>query len=208
MVGDTRDARDLHFTPHSSVNGHTFYRCLERIVGEESAARYARRFGPLDNSHSGGTVLNYEALAVYAYSTELTWHERINSELWSGNPTADVVLFTDVLNGTLAKLPPYLLNSRVVYRGFKADNLDTFLRRYRLGHQVTFPAFTSASFKQELAFGGNVLFTIRTLTGKAIWYLTANFDELEVLIPSGRSFRVVDVDRHPDAAVINLDELR
>ena len=176
-------------------------------MGEEAAARYARRFGPLDDSHSGGTVLNYEALAIYAYSTELTWHERINSELWRGDPSADVVLFTSVLNSTLTKLPPYLLNSRVVYRGFKADNLDAFLRRYRVGHQVTFPAFTSATFKRELAFGGNVLFTIRTLTGKAIWYLAANFDEMEVLIPSGRSFRVIDVERHSEAAVISLDEL-
>lgn len=188
------------------MNGQTFLATLSRIVGVENAKTYALRFGSLDGEFHEG-VLNYEALAVYAYSTELAWHAVVNRELWSGSPSREVLEFAEVLNLTLAKLPPYLMNDRTVFRGFHTDDLPALLARHRPGSTVYYPAFTSASFKRELAFGGNVLFIIRTLTGRAIWYLAANYDELEVLIPSGRSFLVVDVDQTRDRAAIVMDEL-
>jgi hypothetical protein len=188
------------------MNGKKFYQILACIVGEDNAELYSKRFGPLDEPQND-TILNYEALAVYAYSTELLWHQQINDELWSGNPSPEVAAFTAVLNGVLAKLPPHTLNRGVVYRGYNTENIDEFLTKYALGSKIHFPAFTSASFREELAFGGNILFTIRTLTGKAIWYLAAKFDEYEVLIPAGTTFNVLNVERRANRAVIALEEV-
>jgi hypothetical protein len=180
---------------------------LQKIVGEDAAKRYASRFGPLESSQSGGEILNYEALSIYAYSTELTWHQRINTELWSGTPSEEVLLFTSVLNQTLAKLPPYLLNNRIVYRGYHCDDIAALASSYQNAGTVRFLGFTSATFDPKLAFGGNVFFTIRTLTGKAIWYLAASYAEFEVLIPSGRSFSVSKIDSRERRPAIDLEEL-
>lgn len=188
------------------MNGQVFFDCLAEIVGMENAKRYCLRFGPLDDLLSG-SISNFEALAVYAYSTELNWHQRINEELWSGSPSHEVRLFAEVLNGTLAKLPPYTMNDRRVYRGYRTKDLSAFIARHAEGAIVHHPAFTSASFKPELAFGGNVFFIIKTLTGKAIWYLAANYQEFEVLIPAARSFQIVSLVVREDRAQIIMDEL-
>jgi len=187
------------------MDGDTFINCLEQIVGKDSANRYAQQFGNLDEPFTD-TLLNYEGLAFYAYSTELNWHERINRELWSDSPGADVVTFAKVLDTALGKLPPYALNDRIVYRGYNCDDLDRFLASYPLASRVHFRGFTSATFRQELAFGGNVLFIIKTSTGRAIWHLAANYDEFEILIPSRRHFMVLQVERRSASAVIFLEE--
>ena len=166
------------------------------------------RFGPLDHAFSIENVLNYEALAFYAYSTELNYYEIINRELWSENATQDVLLFEEVLNGALAKLTPYVLNDRVAYRGYSAPDLAAFVRNYQPGATVVFRGFTSASFREDMAFGGNVLFIIRTLTGKAIWHLAAKYEEFEVLVPSGKKFEILNVEfQQRDRVLIYLEEL-
>lgn len=183
-----------------------FWRCLCSIVGEKNAIVYSKRFLPLDGLFYND-LLNYEALAFFAYSTGLNWHERINAELWSGVPSLEVRTFAAVLNEALAKLPRFTVNEGTVFRGYRTKNLSSFASRYPVGEIAVFPGFTSASFKQESAFGGNILFIIRALTARAIWYVSANFGEFEVLIPAGRTFRVLHVDVVNDRAVIALEEL-
>lgn len=188
------------------MDGATFFASLCNIVGAETARRYAMRFGHLDHVFYD-KLLNYEGLAFFAYSTELNHYEIINRALWSGSPSSDILVFAEVLNEALAKLTPYVANDRVAYRGYSAPNVAAFVRSYPPGGSIVFHGFTSASFKADLAFGGNVLFIIRTLTGKAIWHLAANYDEFEVLIPSGRAFTVSAVEHEYNRVLIYLEEL-
>ncbi len=183
-----------------------FWRCLCNIVGEQNAIFYSKRFLSLDAIFHNN-ILNYEALAFFAYSTGLNGHERINAELWSGVPSPEVRTFSVVLNEALAKLPRFTMNGGTVFRGYRTEDLSALVSRYPVGEIAAFPGFTSASFKQEGAFGANVLFIIRALTARAIWYVSANFGEFEVLIPAGRTFRVLHVEVRNARAVITLEEL-
>ncbi|TIS65600.1 MAG: hypothetical protein E5W92_19850 [Mesorhizobium sp.] len=188
------------------MNGKVFLECVAKIVGIETAERYAKRIGDLDKPHTN-TILGYEALAFYVYSTGVSWHDHINGSLWSGNASPEVLQFVDVLNRALGKLPPYVLNEGLVYRGYRTDDAEALAARYTVGQVVRFPGFTSAAFREEDAFYGNVLFTIRALTARRIWFLAADYYENEVLIPAGRSFQVVDVTTSYGRAAIFLDEL-
>jgi hypothetical protein len=187
------------------MNGAEFFRCVERIVGADNAALYASKFGPLDDFQFNN-LLNYEALAFYVYTTSLAWHAVINRELWEGHAREEVLIFKDVLNAALEKLPRYTAKGGVVYRGYTAADLGPFLANYRRGTLVVFPGFTSASFEADEAYGGNGLFIIRALTARAAWYVSANFHECEVLLPTDRSFLVLEVEQRGDQAVVNLEE--
>jgi hypothetical protein len=96
------------------------------------------------------------------------------------------------LNAALGKIPAITGPASTVYRGFQTDDLVAFQSNYPLGATILFPGFTSASFSQAGAFGGNVLFIIRALSARAIWWLSPNFHEEEALLPTDCSFRVVD----------------
>jgi hypothetical protein len=188
------------------MDGEKFFGHLIKIVGEDNATLYSKRFGPL-NEKQHGEIVNFEALAFYVYTTSLNWHDLINEQLWSGAPSPEVCVFRDVLSHALQKLTIHKSNSGVVYRGYNVPHLQSFLRRYEPGSTVHFPGFTSAAFKEEHAFGGNVLFIIRALTARAVWFLSANFHECEVLIPAGRNFAVTSTIHQGNRAVISLEEL-
>lgn len=190
------------------MQGEEFFECLKAIVGSDNASRYAGRFGPLDGDANVHGLKNFELIAFFAYSTGMLWHQYINEQLWSAGPDKNVLVFRDVLNRALFKFPAYKGNGGTVYRGYKVDDLDGFLKNYVAGAVVRFPGFTSASFKEELAFGGNVLFIIRALTARVIWYVCATYDEYEVLIPAGRNFEVVEVVKDAWRTVVLLEELK
>lgn len=137
-------------------------------------------------------ITNAEALAFYVYSTANGWHTYINQQLWSGRPTPDVLAFAGVLNAGLGKIVAIAGKQGTVYRGYNADELNDFAGKYPEDGVVTFPAFTSASFSESGAFGGNVLFIIRALSARSIWWLSPNFHEEEALLPTGCTFRVID----------------
>lgn len=145
------------------MNGEAFLQCVGKIVGIETAERYAKRIGDLDKFYTD-RILGYEALGFYIYSTGLNWHDYINGSLWSGSAPPEVLQFADVLNNALGKLPPFVLNGGLVYRGYRTDDVRAFVTRYKVGQVVNFRGFTSAAFRQEDAFFGNVLFTIKALT--------------------------------------------
>lgn len=183
-----------------------FLRALVDIVGTENATVYARKFGPLDEPFHED-ILNFEALAFYAYTTAMGWHQIINEQLWSGRPTAAVRVFASALNSGLSKLDRYKGGGGLVYRGYAAPDLAQFAARYSPSRTVVFPAFTSATFHAPSAFGGNVLFTTRAINARVIWFVAADFLEHEVLFPTGCQFRVVESDRRSDRLHILLQEV-
>ena len=183
-----------------------FYAALVEIVGTENARSYSGRFMPLGGPLTG-TLYNFEGLAFYVYTTGLNWHEYLNAELWKESPNPNCLVFRDVLNAALEKIPLYRARDGLVFRGFQTRNIDEFLEGYKAGRTIVFPGFTSASFAQDHAFGGNVLFIIKALTARAAWYVAAAFHEYEVLIPAGRLFHVRDVQRTAARAVILMDEI-
>jgi len=178
------------------VRGTRFYEVLKRLIGGAEAARCLGRICDLNKLDEGfyDQITNTGALAFYVYSTANGWHGYINTELWSGNPHQDVVAFAEVLNSGLSKLAPIKGTNGTVFRGYNADDIDAFAAQYREGQVVTFPAFTSASFKETGAFGGNVLFIIRALSARAMWFLSPNFQEEEALLPTDCRFQIVDTE--------------
>jgi hypothetical protein len=178
------------------VRGPEFYQLLKRLIGTAETDRCLRKICPPDKLEERfhDQITNTEALAFYVYSTANGWHNYINSQLWSDNPHPDVVTFAEVLNSGLRKLAPIRGTNGTVFRGYSAPDLDRVAAQYLEGQVVTFPAFTSASFKESGAFGGNVLFIIRALNARAIWFLSPNFHEEEALLPTGCRFQVVDTE--------------
>lgn len=172
-----------------------------------NATRYASKFGDLDALGYTNNILGYEALAFYVYTTSISWHNLINKELWSGEPRPEIAAFTTVLDAAILKLPAYTLQGGLVYRGYNAPDLSKFAGEYLVGSVVIFPGFTSAAFREETAFGGNVLFIIRSLNACAIWFLAADYLEDEVLFPTGCRFQVMNLERHPHRLAILLQEV-
>jgi len=176
------------------VRGQKFLELLRRLIGHKEAARCLNKIckpEALDDRFHD-QITNVEALAFYIYATANGWHHYINEQLWSGRPNSDIVAFADVLNSGLSKIVAITGKQATVYRGYNTDDLDGFSEQYVQDQVVRFPAFTSASFSQTGAFGGNVLFIIRALSARSIWWLSPNFHEEEALLPSGCTFRVID----------------
>jgi NAD:arginine ADP-ribosyltransferase len=176
------------------VRGPEFLDALGRLIGADETTRCLGKICNLEalDHIFHVEITNIEALAAYIYSTANGWHSYINKQLWSGSPSSDVAAFAQVLNSTLSKMAAIAGRSATVYRGYNTRDLDAFSAPYVQDEIVTFPAFTSASFSLEGAFGGNVLFIIRALSARAIWWLSPNFHEEEALLPTDCSFRVVD----------------
>lgn len=176
------------------MRGSEFIDVLRSLIGIDETARCLNKICNLEalDEQFHDQIKNFEALAFYVYSTAKGWHSHINEQLWSGSPNGDVVAFAQVLNSGLSKIVAIAGKQGTVYRGYSTTELDAFAARYVQDEIVKFPAFTSASFSEAGAFGGNVLFIIRALSARAIWWLSPNFHEEEALLPTDCSFRVVD----------------
>ncbi len=187
---------------------------LERLIGAAEANRCVGKIchpAKIDEPFHGD-LTNIEAIAFYIYATANGWHSFINAQLWTGTASRDVSAFTNVLNTALGKIPPITGTASTVYRGFQTGDLASFQSNYPLGETVAFLGFTSASFSQSSAFGGNVLFIIRASSARAIWWLSPNFHEEEALLPTDCHFRVVDkqietIGSEPVRLVIVLHEI-
>jgi hypothetical protein len=196
------------------VHGVEFLQVLERLIGATEATRCARKICLVEQLDEIflGRIVNFEAVAFYVYATANGWHSAINAELWTGRPSSDVAAFAEVLNTALDKIPPIGRAAATVYRGYLTDDLSFFDASYAIDGVVSFPGFTSASFSQTGAFGGNVLFIIRASSARAIWWLSPNFHEEEALLPTDCHFRVVDkqtetIGSGPSRLVIVLQEI-
>ena len=178
------------------MRGTIFYEVLKRLIGDAEAARCLGRICNLNalDEKFHDQITNTEALAFYVYSTANGRHSYMNAELRSGNPLPHVVAFAKVLNSGLGKLAPIKGTNGTVFRGYSANDLEALAAQYSEGQLVTFPAFTSVSFKETGAVGGNALFIIRALSARAIWFLSPNFHEEEALLPTGCRFQIVDTE--------------
>ncbi|WP_322516957.1 ADP-ribosyltransferase domain-containing protein [Rhodopseudomonas palustris] len=195
------------------MRGARFFDVLTRLIGLDEASRCLRKICKIDqlDAQFHEQISNFEALAFYVYSTANGWHSYINRELWSGHPNPDVTAFAEVLNTALGKIAAITGKPSTVFRGYHSEDLSAFSASYAEGQIVRFPAFTSASFSETSAFGGNVLFIIRALSARAIWWLSPNFHEEEALLPTDCSFQVIDKELRSLSAearlVIILQEL-
>jgi NAD:arginine ADP-ribosyltransferase len=176
------------------VRGSEFLDLLRRLIGIDETVRCLNKICHAESLEEQfhEQITNSEALAFYVYSTANGWHSYINAQLWSGDSDPDVKAFAEVLNAALGKIVAITGKSATVFRGYDADDLVEFGLKHVEGSVVEFPAFTSASFSEAGAFGGNVLFIIRALSARAIWWLSPNFHEEEALLPTGCLFQVVD----------------
>lgn len=186
--------------------GADFLLVLDRLIGAEESARCVRKICAPDalDEKFLDEITNAEAVAFYVYSTANGWHSYINEQLWSGTPSRDVAAFAEVLNGGLGKIVAIAGVQATVYRGYDARDLTAFGSRYVEGRIVDFPGFTSASFSETGAFGGNVLFIIRALSARAIWWLSPNFHEEEALLPANSRFQVIDKELKRDGNDVRL----
>jgi hypothetical protein len=190
------------------MRGSEFLDVLRRLIGVDETARCLSKICNLEalDDKFLGQITNVEALAAYVYTTAMGWHSYINEQLWSGRPNREVVAIAQVLNSALSKIVAITGNQGTVYRGYSAHDLDAFSAQYAQDEIERFPAFTSASFSQASALGGDVLFIIRALSARAIWWLSPNFHEEEALLPTDCSFRVVDKFLEHGRLVIVLQE--
>jgi NAD:arginine ADP-ribosyltransferase len=141
-------------------------------------------------------------LAIWIYTTPNDWHRRINEALWLGRPSSDILIFAEVLNGALRKLP---VVARTVYRGWQSDSLDDFLRTFQAGRVLTWPGFVSTTRSPEKAYIGNVLFRIRSLTGRSLHGVGAEESEEEVLFQTGTRFMISAVSEASSGLVVVVD---
>jgi hypothetical protein len=175
-------------------------RALYRRYRDETKAARAKRAGP-DYGLS-----EFEQLAIWIYScTKGSWHQRINSELWRGPCSVEVSMLTHLLSRALTKIPPC---TQIVYRGYLTEDIDGFLPRYAVGARVIWPAFTSSTLVPEKAYEGNILFTIRSQSGRTIATFSEDPSQEEVLFPCGCHFQINSVERREDDALLELEECR
>jgi len=190
--------QDIHL-----LQSQALYSAVVRIVGDYSAALFARKFQPLDQEFTSG-VFGYEALAMFVYTTPMNWHEEINTQLWSGFPEDHFVIYARTLNSALTKLP---VHSGTAYKGYTPKDFEGFVRRYQAGRRIEMLAFTSATRKPESAFSGDVLFTIRSRTGAIIWMWSADYREDEVVFRTNTTFGVLSLERFGNRAFVALEEV-
>jgi hypothetical protein len=132
-------------------------------------------------------LTDLEFLAIWIYTTPNDWHRQINEALWRRSPPSETMIFARILNDALRKLPSVM---RTVYRGWYSSSLDHFSRTYQAGHVFVWPGFTSTTRTAEKAYIGNVLFRIRSLTGRSLQGVGAEESEEEILFMAGTRFMV------------------
>lgn len=189
------------------MDGQRFTEVLQRLIGEEATQHCIRKVGGGLDKPFHEDLFGYEALAFYVYSNASTWHVTINRALRNQTKDPDILAFAEVLDGGLLKIPPLRGKASEVFRGLNVPDLDTFVEGYSVGSEIIFRGFTSASYAETGAFGGNVLFIIRANSARSVWYLAAHFQEEEALLPTGCQFRVISTARRGNRLVIVLEEL-
>ena len=173
---------------------------LQHIVGEVSYETACVRLGLSADWRDpifGRTDL--ERLAIWIYTTPNDWHRQINESLWRRSPPGDYAIFAQILNDALRKLPSV---ARTVYRGWQSNSLDEFLRTYQVGRVFDWPGFTSITRSAEKAYIGNVLFRIRSLSGRSMHGVGAEESEEEVLFMAATRFVVSEISVRGDGVVL------
>lgn len=101
------------------MRGSQLVELLNRLIGVDETMRCVRKISLPEalDARFHDQITNAEALAFYVYSTANNWHSYINEQLWSGNPDADTVAFSEVLDAALGKIVAITGKQATVYRG-------------------------------------------------------------------------------------------
>lgn len=145
-----------------------------------------------------------EQQTIYGYTEgERSIYDQMNRGLRSGNPGPAVLEQARELDAALEKLP---CHAGEVYRGerLSAADLDTY--ESGIGKVIKKPAFTSSSASSAESYPGNAQFIITSKTGRRIAMYSAKIWQQEVLFRTGTKFRVDDIARLGDSAMIWLTE--
>jgi hypothetical protein len=146
-----------------------------------------------------------EALRLYNGGIYEQLNARLRNNLTLSRITPQerrILAAANLLDGALDKLPKY---EGEVHRGTNLTALA--LRAYKPGAVVTEQPFTSTSTDMRRAFKGNVLFTIRSKSGRLIEKLSLHEHEREVLFKSGTRFIVKDVQTVRGITQIEMEEM-
>lgn len=134
-----------------------------------------------------------EGKVIYTYTTNA--HDEINSQLYSGNPSAPVKEFENLLNGILNKLPDYEGN---VVRNYTPKNMTTEeqLKQYsqNIGGVIDFDGFLSTSKDPDFNWNLKIKYYIISKTGKLIENISAHSLEQEVLFKTKTKFIIINVE--------------
>lgn len=146
-----------------------------------------------------------ERLAIWVYTTDFSrWYLQINAELWGGTPSTAVSNFARILNNALQKLPQHV---GAVYRGYESKRLSADFAKYPVGAVVEWPGFTSSTTDEDMAYDGNMLFTILSRTGRILGSYSDIPREQEVTFRTGTKFRVLRAEQIGSDVVIEMEEV-
>jgi hypothetical protein len=156
-----------------------------RLLGSDVAQYEQGRQEALSKSNPQ-SLSDDERLAIWFYSsTDDLWYTRVNRELWTLSPSDDIAFFAELLNAAIAKLQP---ESGTVFRGYRTADLAAFLAGHRVRQTIRWPGFSSSSRILGQAFPGNVLFVIKSKTGKILGSYADRPAEAEILLQLIRAF--------------------
>lgn len=188
------------------MDGRAFLDLLSRIAGETTAARLAAPFGDLDRPSFPGGIAGFEALAVHAHVAEAACRDWIDAQIRSLRPSRDAQAFADVLDGALSKLPAHRTREGLAFFGASVQHPVATARRYLRDGELVLRGPTFASQKPEAAYGGNLLFLVRSRSARPVWHLSDAAGVDEVLFPCHRRFRVDMAEEGAGKAAIFLSE--
>lgn len=174
------------------------------LIGKDKYDQYLTWIGLREYIPTSRPMSDDEQVAIWTYTSDDGWHQRINEELWENRATKEVADFAYFLD---AALPNTFRFPGSVYRGYTSDDLEDFVQGYSVGAVREFPAFTSTTKDLNQAFVGNVLFVISAQGGADIESLSALPAEQEVLFSTHTKFRTLAKEMTGNTAVIELEQV-
>jgi hypothetical protein len=174
------------------------------LIGKDKYDQYLTWIGLRGHILTARPMSADEQVAIWTYTSDDGWHQRINEELWENRATREVTDFAYYLDATLRSAFKF---HGPVYRGYTSDDLEDFVQGYSVGAVQEFPAFTSTTKDLNQAFVGNVLFVISAQHGGDIEELSALPAEQEVLFSTRTKFRTLAKEMTGNTAIIELEQV-
>ena len=155
---------------------------LTSASGDKEAISFGEKIGMNKN----------EINLIHSYTGEL--YHALNSDIRAGK--VGVTTFVkDKMNKALDKITNH---KGEVYRGLSVENTDNFIKGLKSNTKgFKFDSFTSTStsMKQASSFlskgKNNVIFSIKSKTGKNIQHLSQQKSESEILFKAGTKFKFI-----------------
>lgn len=167
----------------------------------------AARLAALLPGPSPDDLDNEEMVAVCAWSSPHGYAQELNRRLRGAIELADFTAWREVLDHSLRKIRP-IRPAFWIYRGIKVEEgLPALLARYTVGTKHTWASFSSCTSVRSRAYNGEILFAIRSRTGRSIMGYSQNPSEHEILLPRDTEFVVTSMLKSAGLNVIALREI-